>query len=119
MSLPRDSSDIAVCFACQACNGNGGYGRRSLDYVGGELNPANFKPCTSCNGTGWTSKRPNEPTPAELTRLHKRLPSFEKPSATKDDVKPPIITAEDARQRLNEMNGTATSPPHAPEIPDT
>lgn len=71
MDLPRDSSDIQIAFACQTCNGNDGFGSRSGD--GG--NPHNS--CTTCNGTGWTLKRPAELTAMQLARLVQRLPKLQ------------------------------------------
>ncbi len=72
MELPRDSSDICVCFACPVCNGSGGFGIRSDTYQGKQT--SNFNPCSTCNGSGWHLRKPAELTAVELSRLTLRLP---------------------------------------------
>jgi hypothetical protein len=74
MDLPRDSSDIQIALACQACNGNGGFGIRNEGRTAASQGKSPHQPCTSCSGSGWTLKRPADLTPAELARLLQRLP---------------------------------------------
>ena len=74
MDLPRDSSDIQIALACQACNGNGGFGIRNEGRTAASQGKSPFTGCTTCNGSGWTLKRPADLNPKELARLHFKLP---------------------------------------------
>ena len=74
MELPRDSSDIQIVLACLTCNGNGGMGIRGDRPDSKGSNP--FSSCSTCNGTGWTLKRPKDITAMELARLVQRLPQL-------------------------------------------
>jgi hypothetical protein len=78
MDLPRSSTDIAIAFPCQPCNGNGGFGMRKADSGSGgrPAASANFQPCTTCNGTGWKHLRPSELTPDQLRKLQRKLPTY-------------------------------------------
>lgn len=69
MEIPRSSSDFAFAYPCRTCLGNGGFGLRRADKGGGSTVPANFTLCTSCNGSGWTLKRPKELTPEEAEKI--------------------------------------------------
>jgi len=68
MDLPRSSTDLRIAVACPVCLGNGGFGSRTGD--GGNPRQA----CTTCEGTGWNFKRPDQLTPTELSRLTSKLP---------------------------------------------
>jgi hypothetical protein len=78
MDLPLSNTDIRIATACRVCSGNGGFGMRRADTGSGgrPAASANFQDCTTCNGTGWTLKRPGELTPEELRKLLTKLPSL-------------------------------------------
>lgn len=65
LDLPRSSTDLRIALPCPSCHMLGKIAGSKCDY---------------CNGTGWNLQDPAKLTPAELARLHKKLPTAASPS---------------------------------------